>query len=104
MYPNVNEQHDFMYGMMIPTMQKVLSEIRDLVTTSAGRIEVEKRTMHPNIKPMTSTPWIWNEYYKNLSLKGLDETNCFKVDFSLQSDQWKLFVKYVEYGHEDLQF
>jgi hypothetical protein len=34
MYPTPNEQHDFMHGKMIPTMQKVLSEIRDSVTTS----------------------------------------------------------------------
>ena len=37
MYPTVNEQHDFMYGKMIPTMQKVLGEIRDLVTTAPKR-------------------------------------------------------------------
>ncbi|WP_374174209.1 hypothetical protein [Flavobacterium tructae] len=103
MYPTVSEQHDFMYDKMIPTMQKVLSEIRDLVTTSIGRSEVENRTMHPNIKPLTSTPWNWSDYYKYLSLKGLDEATCFKTDYPLQSNQWKLFAKYIEYGHEDLQ-
>ncbi|WP_374174207.1 hypothetical protein [Flavobacterium tructae] len=84
-------------------MQKLLSEIRDLVTTSIGRSEVENRTMHPTIKPITSTPWIWNEYHKYLSLKGLDEANCFKVDFPEESDQWNLFVNYVKYGHDDLK-
>lgn len=103
MYPKVNEQHDFMYNQMIPTMQKVLSEIRDSVTTSVGRIEVEKRTMHPTIIPLTSTPWNWNDYYKYVSLKGLDEATCFKVDFPKETDQWNLFTNYIKYGHDDLQ-
>jgi|GEM_PF-1533333 len=102
-YPSKEEQHNFMADKMIPTMQKVLSEIRDLVTTNAGRIEVQQRTIHPTINPMTSTPWIWSEYYKYLSLKGLEETKSFMADYPFESDQWKLFAKYIEYGHQDLQ-
>ncbi|RKR04684.1 hypothetical protein C8C83_4017 [Flavobacterium sp. 90] len=84
-------------------MQKVLSEIKDLLTTVAGRIEVEKRTIHPTIIPLTSTPWNWNDYYKYLSLKGLDEAISYKIDFPKESDQWKLFTKYLEYGHKELE-
>ena len=48
MYPTASEQHDFMYNKMIPTMQKVLSEIRDLVTTATKRAVLENEiTMHP---------------------------------------------------------
>ncbi|PJJ10142.1 hypothetical protein CLU83_3535 [Flavobacterium sp. 1] len=102
MYPTANEQHDFMYGKMIPTMQKVLGEIRDLVTTQTGRNVVDTEiTMHPT--PLTSTQWIWSEYYKYLSFKGLDGTSCFKQDLPVNSDQWKLFAKYIEYGHNELQ-
>nr|WP_199002191.1 hypothetical protein [Flavobacterium sp. ASV13] len=103
MYPTVSEQHDFIYDKMIPTMQTVLSEIRDLVTTSAKRNILETQyIMHPTTNPLTSTSWIWNEYYKYISLKGLDEANCFKEDFPKESDQWKLFTKYIEYGHTEL--
>jgi hypothetical protein len=103
MYPTANEQHDFMYNNMVPTMQKVLGEIRDLVTNQSGRTILETLyTMHPTISPLTSTPWIWNEYYKFLSLRGLEETSCFKQDLVLDSDQWKLFAKYIEYGHKEL--
>lgn len=103
MYPNAKEQHDFMYNQMIPTMQKVLSEIRDSVTTTAGRAEVEQRTMHPTFMPLTSTPWFWTEYYKYISINGLEEANCFKEDFPKNSDQWNLLAKYIEYGHDDLR-
>ena len=103
MYPTPNEQHDFMYGKMIPTMQKVLGEIRDLVTTAPKRTVLEKQyTMHPTTSPLTSTPWSWNEYYKYLSLKGLEEANCFKVDFPDHSDALRLYTTYTNAGRDEL--
>ncbi|SFC55227.1 SprT family zinc-dependent metalloprotease [Flavobacterium phragmitis] len=106
MYPTINEQHDFMYDKMIPTMQNVLSEIRDLVTTSAGRNVLETEyTMRPTAitNPSASTPWIWNEYYKYISLNGLQETSCFIQDFPNGTDQLYLLSKYIEYGHKELK-
>lgn len=46
MYPTPEEQHDFMYDKMIPTMQNVLGEIRDKVTTTRGRIELETNVIN----------------------------------------------------------
>ncbi|QZK91527.1 SprT-like domain-containing protein [Flavobacterium sp. CHNK8] len=103
MYPTPNEQHDFMYGKMIPTMQKVLGEIRDLVTTQAGRNKAEERVMFITLTPPTSSSWNWYDYYKYISLNGLGETSCFQLDFPLNSDQWKLLATYIKYGHDDLQ-
>jgi hypothetical protein len=40
MVPTPNEQHNFIYNYMLPTMQKVLGEIRDFVTTEPRRIDV----------------------------------------------------------------
>ena len=56
MYPTANEQHDFMYNKMIPTMQKVLSEIRDEVTTDAGRIGVSDLKIYTKTDNSNSTP------------------------------------------------
>ena len=103
MYPTPNEQHDFMYGKMIPTMQKVLGEIRDLVTTQAGRNKAEERIMYTTLTPLTSTSWNWNDYYKYISLKGLGLTSCFLLDFPKDSDQWNLLATYIKYGNDDLQ-
>jgi hypothetical protein len=94
-----------MYGRMIPTMQTVLSEIRDLVTTAPKRVNLETLyTMRPTAitNPLNSTRWIWSEYYKYISINGLQETNCFKVDFPQGSDQLYLLGKYIEYGHTEL--
>lgn len=40
MYTTSNEHHDIMYYHMISTMQKVLGEIRDFVTTEPNRNHV----------------------------------------------------------------
>lgn len=84
-------------------MQKVLSEVRDLATTPRGRAVLETEiTMHPTTNPLTSTSWIWKEYYKSISLKGLEEASFFYQDFPKFSDQWNLLTKYIEYGHNEL--
>jgi hypothetical protein len=103
MYPTIEEQHDFMHTKMIPVITNILVEIRDLVTSNAGRAEVMQRIMFPTLIPLTRTPWNWNEYYKYLSMNGLQEAECFKVDFPKDTDQWKLLAKYIEYSHNDLR-
>jgi hypothetical protein len=102
MYPTANEQHDFMYNNMVPTMQKVLGEIRDFVTTDSKRAVLETYTMHPTINPLTSTPFNWQEFYKYLSYSGLDETFGFKRDFPLNSDLLRLNRNYIDAGKNEL--
>jgi hypothetical protein len=102
MYPTPNEQHDFMYDHMIPTMQKILGEIRDFVTTAPKRAVLETYTMHPTINPLTSTPFNWQEFYKYLSYSGLDETFGFKRDFPLNSDLLRLNRNYIDAGKNEL--
>lgn len=102
MYPTPNEQHDFMYNNMVPIMQKVLGEIRDLVTTASKRAVLETYTMHPTANPLTSTPFNWQEFYKYLSYSGLDETFGFKNDFPLNSDLLRLNRNYIDAGKNEL--
>lgn len=102
MYPTVNEQHDFMYNKMIPTMKTVLSEIRDLVTSSSKRSILEQYTMHPTQNPLTSTPFSWLDYYKYISLNGLQETTCFIQDFPFPSDRYDLYKQYINAGNNEL--
>jgi hypothetical protein len=101
--PTSKEQHDFMYNNMLPVMEKVLGEIRDLVTTPFGRSEVESLTMHPTRTPLTSAPWSWNDYYRYISLKGLDETSSFKEDFPKDSNAYDFLHEYNNQGRSYLK-
>jgi len=103
--PTPNKQHDFMYDKMIPVMQRVLAEIRDKVTTQAGRTNLETLyTMRPTAmtNPSISTPWNWNDYYFNLSLDGLHNTSSFIADHPANSDAFSLYDQYVKAGRIEL--
>jgi hypothetical protein len=103
MYPTINEQHDFMYTKMIPTMQKVLGEIRDLVTTAPKRAVLETLyEMHPTLSPRTNAPFNWVDYYKYISIDGLDKTSCFKEHYPDPSDALRLFHDYITAGKIEL--
>lgn len=102
-YPTADEQHDFMYNHMIPTMQTVLSEIRDLVTTAPKRTILETQyTLHPTQNPLTSTEFNWINYYKYISLSGLQETVSFIRDFPFPSDKYDLYKQYLTAGNNEL--
>jgi hypothetical protein len=100
--PTPDEQHDFMYTKMIPTMQKVLGEIRDLVTTEPRRIDVSDLKIYTKIDQSAFEIWNWNNFYKSIILKGLEETNCYKEDFPKDSDGLFLWNQYINYGHARL--
>ena len=99
MYPtDDNKQHDFMYNNMIPTMQKVLGEIRDFVTTEPRRIDVSDLKIYTKIDKSAFEIWDWNNFYKFISVKGLEEANFYKKDYPDQSDALFLMGQYVTYG------
>ena len=101
-YNTKNGQHDFMYKNMLPIMSKILAEIRDLVTYQAGRSEVESLIMIPTKTPLTREKWIWSNFYKFISINGLDETTFFTNDFPQDSDSYNFYTQYNTYGHEHL--
>jgi hypothetical protein len=99
--PGKDVQHDFMYNNMVPTMQKVLGEIRDLVTFPAGRSAVEELNMSGN--STTNIPWNWNEYYKFLSFSGLNEASYFIKNYPDNSNAKIFYNDYNLYGHNYLR-
>ncbi|MGG7035929.1 MAG: SprT-like domain-containing protein [Flavobacterium sp.] len=106
-YPTYSEQHEFMYDHMLPIMIRVFSDMRNAVTSPAGRAAVEGLNMHPTTTPvLTSEPWNWNKYFKFLSLKGLEGTPCFQQDFPNpepdSSNEFRFFNFYVNQGHNYL--
>ncbi|RKR04688.1 hypothetical protein C8C83_4021 [Flavobacterium sp. 90] len=97
-YPIPKEQHDFMYNNMTPTVVKILTESRDLLTYPAGRTEVESLKVYTKINLTTFEIWNWDHYLKYISLEGLKEAIFYKTDFPNNSDALFLLNKYVEHG------
>ncbi len=99
-YPNADEQHNFMYDKMIPTMQKVLGEVRDLVTTESRRNDVSDIRVYKKEDKSEFEVWDWNNYYKSISVKGLEETSSYKVDYlALTASDALFFISnYINLG------
>ena len=103
--PGTGAQHDFMFKNMVPTMQKILAEIRDSVTSSTTRATVESIRLQPNFysNPIKTTLWNWNDYFYYLSLNGLQDTEAFKISFPANTDQFELLLEYNFFGHKHLK-
>ncbi|MXO06072.1 hypothetical protein [Flavobacterium sp. HBTb2-11-1] len=97
-YPTAEEQHDFMYNNMIPTITKILTESRDFLTFPIGRSEVESLTVYTTKDQSSSEIWNWKNYFESISLQGLDETISYKKDFPKDSDALFKMQLYIQHG------
>ena len=98
MYPTPNEQHDFMYDHMIPTMQKVLGEIRDFVTTEPRRTDVSDLKVYTKMDKSAFEIWDWNNFYTSISVKGLEEANCYILYYPKDSNALFTLRQYHDFG------
>jgi hypothetical protein len=72
-------QHDFIYNFMLPTMQTILSEVKDTLVTPANNLTMlNDISVHIPLSTSPSSPFIWNDYYHNLVLSGLQNCAFFK--------------------------
>ncbi|MEZ4878131.1 MAG: hypothetical protein R2805_11340 [Flavobacterium sp.] len=68
-------QHNFIYNYMLPTMVTILSEVKDFLVSPADNTSIMSTVLHPNNpEPNPSQPFNWNDCYYYLSLGGLQ--NC----------------------------
>nr|WP_315153887.1 hypothetical protein [uncultured Flavobacterium sp.] len=100
--PASKEQHDFMYNNMLPVMTKVLTDIRDLVTSEPRRVDVSDLKIYTKVDKSAFEIWNWTNYYECISINGLEEANFYKVDYPNPSDALFLWNQYINYGHARL--
>ena len=71
---NTQEQHNFIYNFMIPTLQTVLSEVKDSLVTTQENTEIQSYELKYPLPTSPASPFNWNEFIESLSLTGLQ--NC----------------------------
>lgn len=108
-------QHNFIYNYMLPTMQTVLSQVKNLLVSPSNNISMQALTMHIPNDTSPGTPFNWNDFYQNLSLNGLQDCSFFKSEIgtfnSLNKtilttiDQTKMqsYNQYNSYGSSNLE-
>ena len=74
------DQHNFMYNFMIPTLQSILAEIKDLCVTPQNNIDMLDLSVSIPYNTSPTTPFIWNDYFMNLALAGLQDCSFFQLE------------------------
>ncbi|WP_187656463.1 hypothetical protein [Flavobacterium macrobrachii] len=103
-------QHNFIYNYMIPTMVTILSEVKDSLVTPADNATMLGLSMHIPHNNSPATPFVWNDYYHNLSLNGLQNCNFFQNEIGIFDNQGNVisiinqtlmqsYNQYNYYGH-----
>ena len=104
-------QHEFMFNFMITTMTSILGDLKDdLIPQSHQQgaesylfINEDNPTTDANGDYVTDTLWNWDDFYKYLSLGGLQNSSAFHFTYpdNPPSAGYMNFLSYLQKG-EDL--
>lgn len=97
-YGNNSDQHTFMYDHMIKTMENILSQLKDKLTTYERRNELINLKIYTKVDNTAFEIWNWDNYYKYLSLSGLGEAKSFITDYPVNSDALYKLNNYNGFG------
>ncbi|MBW1657773.1 hypothetical protein [Flavobacterium quisquiliarum] len=80
-FNNNQAQHNFIYNYMLPTMEKVLAEIKDKLVSTAESTFLQDLVFHPE-SPSVDVKFTWTDFYHNLALSGLQDCTFFKNEIA----------------------
>ncbi|AZJ33448.1 hypothetical protein SAMN05444344_0757 [Tenacibaculum mesophilum] len=86
------EEHEFMFNYLVGTLAPILAEVKDDVIP-ASQITYVENNPDPVLGIMTD--WNWNDFFYNLSLEGLHNTEAFKNKIEKDSRKKALFEHYI---------
>jgi hypothetical protein len=111
------DQHNFIYNFMLPTLKIILADMKDTLVTPAESQSLEELFFHP-ISPTQDVPFNWNDFYLNLSLGGLQSCTFFQNEIgtiiidanglpvilnTIDPVKMYFFNKYNQYIHDNLR-
>ena len=112
-------QHNFIYNYMLPTMETILSQVKDslVAATNNSVILSGDVVVHIPYNNSPATPFLWNDYYHNLSLQGLQNCQFFQNEIgivqviagvitpvnTINQTLMQSFIQYITVGHWNIQ-
>ena len=100
------EEHEFMFDKMIPAMSEILADIRDALIPLTHRqlAESDMSFKDENNPNGPTVAWNWNDFYKYLSMDGLQNTDSFQWNIPPGSHLEENFIKYARtYGRDSFR-
>ncbi|OYQ35121.1 hypothetical protein CHU92_11120 [Flavobacterium cyanobacteriorum] len=106
--PEMN-QHNFMFNHMAPVIADILADLKDELLTPEEIAKVENPAenngyyMYAPANPPTgpsTTPitWVWEDYFRYMSLQGLQTCTAFQQDYPINSVAYYYFLSYFTTG------
>ena len=77
------DQHNFIYTYMLPTMVQILSDVKDTLVTPANNLEMNDVVVHIPYNNSPETRFVWADYFHNLSLNGLQNCSFFQNEIGI---------------------
>lgn len=77
------DQHNFIYTYMLPTMVQILSDVKDTLVTPDNNLEMNDVVVHIPYNNSPETPFVWADYFHNLSLNGLQNCSFFQNEIGI---------------------
>lgn len=73
------DQHNFIYNYMLPTMVTILSQVKDTLVSATDNTNIKGTVVYPNAPDLSqSVNFDWNDCYLYLSLNGLQNCQFFQ--------------------------
>jgi hypothetical protein len=103
------DQHNFFINMMIPTLVRIFSDVKDLLLTTQQINAVENPIPNSVIYATTSSipstriysqilPWNWNDYFIHLSYLGLQNCSEYPSVYPPNSSNLLNWQQYITIG------
>lgn len=87
--------HEFMFDSLLPTMSNILADIKDdLIPLSHQQSAEEEMFIDENNPTGPKVPWDWNQFFKYLSMAGLQNSDAFQFEMLPKTSP-----KYQNYEH-----
>ncbi|WP_298343763.1 hypothetical protein [uncultured Algibacter sp.] len=92
--------HEFMFDSLLPIMSEILADIKDdLIPLSHQQSAEEDYTFIDENNPTgTEVPWDWSQFYKYLSMAGLQNSNAFKNNIENTPSKFENYNSYKDIG------
>ncbi|QFS28693.1 hypothetical protein [Tenacibaculum mesophilum] len=89
------EQHEFMFDYMVPTLSKIFTEVRDDLIPQSNIDYIEST---PYDVQGIMTDWNWQDFYYYSVLEGLHETESFETEIKSHTKKYALYNHYRAKG------
>ena len=108
------DQHNFIYTYMLPTMETIFSQIKNILVSNEDNYELNNNiNVHIPNNNSPGTPFQWYDFYHNLSLSGLQSCLFFQNEIgtfdsvgnpliTVNQTLMQSYNQYISLGHQHI--